>query len=195
MSYAHHAMHGEPMGTRARYGRSRRCGSSGSAASSATLGKPISLAQFQSLRLGEPPARVTKQFGHPESRQNVVGSDSHTRSQKGSTASTTADDIPIAAIRGTAATRSSSAFKHRGSGTSGHTSRPGPDRVVLAGRQTGAPGLLVKPLWSAMSGRAPTCLACRAREAFSATCMRYRGASEAGLANALARAALQLPRH
>jgi hypothetical protein len=44
------------------------CGSNGS---NATLGKPITLAQFESLRWGAPRAQVTKQFGRPESRQKI----------------------------------------------------------------------------------------------------------------------------
>lgn len=45
------------------------CGSSGS---HLTAGNPIGLAQFNSVRLGESQTQVTKQFGFPESRQQVV---------------------------------------------------------------------------------------------------------------------------
>jgi hypothetical protein len=45
------------------------CGFSGS---HLTAGKPIGLAQFNSLRLGESRTQVMKQFGLPESRQRLV---------------------------------------------------------------------------------------------------------------------------
>lgn len=109
--------------------------------SNATLGKPLALAQFESLQLGESRAQVTKQFGQPESRQKVVGTASRTRNPRTSTASTTGGDIPTAVIRGAAATRFSFASKDRDSGASGHTSRPVPSPSVSPLGQAGTSGL------------------------------------------------------